>query len=514
MQIDDELRGVFWDLRQIGDGYDTKYPDRLIHRLMAKILDGQAYEQIVFRLCHLIHSAVFTGGHNKRSQSYLEFFCNPHAGRAGFASGYFRTRLPAAGDEAHVSAEADRILVRYQDREAPVYVSYPSIPLLSAFMEFLLNTVYFDAVREIAAPLETPGASYRDVQDVANALSRAVYAYLREHSSPVQENRDFDKIERFMLKASRRNDREDFDAGDIDDDAILDFWREHSILADTEFKTYRKSFLGFLRLGEMMRGDELRAAFDHPVNLGTDRMAGEWDPADPTSPELGMMSDGANVAGDWQTGLDKDDDEEGEGEGDGSLLDRLLQSEIKFLTGEDIKLLRIVESHSQALVRIAGSMLRNHCFGHSQGRITAAKRKGQTEFTELFFAAPEDSYDEVAGAFEKIRKELDDLVDAAAYVLLKSDGDDDSNSGLDFATLMRGRKALNGLKRKGFDKVRNGDAEAIEEFRNAVPDIIALREMITPLCRKLEVEAPWLARQDEDQIVFGEHFAQIYGVMS
>lgn len=508
MHIDDELRGVFWDLRQIGDGDDTKYTDSQVHRLMTKILDGQAHEQIAYRLCHLIHGAVFAGGHNRRSQSYLEFFCDPRAGRAGFASGYFRARLPATDDEAHVSAAADRILLRYNDRTAPVYISYASIPLLSAFMEFLLNTVYFDTVREIAAPLETPGASYRDVQDVANTLSRAIYSYLREHSSPVQEIRDFDTIGRFLLRASRRNDREDFDASDIDDEAILDFWQENSVLPDTEFKTYRKSFLGFLRLGQMMRGDVLRAAFDQPVNLGTDRMAGEWDPADPTSPELDMMPDQANVAGDWHAGPDEGNDEEDSG----SLLDRLAQSDIKFLTGEDIKLLRIVESHSQALAGIAWSMLRNACFGHAQGRISAAKRNGQKDLTELFFAAPETGFDDLADSYKKIQASLNDLVDAAAYVLLKSDGDDDAESGLDFATLTRGRKALNGLKRKGFDKVREGDPEAIEEFRNAVPDIIALREMIAPLCTKLDTESPWSARQDEDQIVFSEQFAQIYGV--
>ena len=159
-------------------------------------------------------------------------------------------------------------------------------------------------------------------------------------------------------------------------------------------------------------------------------------------------------------------------------------------------------------------MLRNASFGHSQGRISAAKRKGQKDLSALFFAAPETGFDDLVDAYRKIQASLNDLVDAAAYVLLKTDGDDEAESRLDFATLTRGRKALNGLKRKGFDRVRAGDPDAIGEFRNAVPDIIALREMITPLCGKLEVEAPWLARQDEDRAVFGEQFARIYGVAS
>ena len=310
MEIDDELRGVFWDLRQIGDADGAKYTDRQIHRLQVRILDAQAHEDFAFRLCQLIHGAVFAGGHNRRSQSYLEFFCDPQAGRASWAGAYFRNRLSADSDDAPVAAAADRMLLRYPDRAAPVFVSYASMPLLAAFMDFLLNTVHFDTVRDITAPLESPGVSYRQVQDVANALSRTVYAYLREHSSPVQEIRDFDTIARFLLKASRRNDRDDFDAGDIDDGAILDFWREHSVLTDTEFRTYRKSFLGFLRFGQMMRGDDLRAGFDRPVALGVDRMGGEWNPADPGSPEIDMMPDRKNVAGDWQTGFDEDEDGE------------------------------------------------------------------------------------------------------------------------------------------------------------------------------------------------------------
>jgi hypothetical protein len=508
MQVDDELRGVFWDLRQIGDHDDTKYTDRLLHRLAGRILDGQAHEQIAFRLCHLIHCAVFAGGHNRRTQSYLEFFCDPGAGRAGCARGYFHSRLPEEGDNVHLLAASDRILIRYPDREAPVYVSYASIPLLSAFMEFLLNTVHFDAVREIVAPLETPGASYRDVQDVANALSRTVYAYLREHSSPIQEIRDFDTIGKFMLKASRRNDRNDFDAGDIDDEAILEFWREHSVDEDSEFKTYRKSFRAFLRFGQMVRGDELRAGFDRPVNLGGDRTAGEWDPADPSSPELRMMSDGANVAGDWQAGIEEEDQSD-------SILERLASSEIKFLKGTELKLLEIIETHAHALIGIAQSLLRDRCFGHAQGRITAALKKPRSDISNLVFAAPETSYDDVVDAFENVQTSLNELIDAAAYVLLNKGGDDDDAlSELDFAMLTRGRKALYGLKRKGFDLVRNGDPVAVEEFRNAVPDIIALREFIAPLRKDFNGGVPWSACQEEDQVVFGEQFAQIYGVVS
>jgi hypothetical protein len=504
MPIDDELRGVFWDLRQIGDGDDTKYSDRLIHRLAAKILDGQAYEQIAFRLCHLIHSAVFAGNHNRRSQSYLEFFCDPRAGRAGFASGYFRNRLPAEGDDFHVLAATDRILLRYPDRAAPIYLSFASMPQLAAFMDFLLNTVHFDVVRGIAAPLENPGVSYREVQDAANTLSRAVYAYLREHSSPVQEIRDLDAIGKFL---SRRNDRDDFDAGDIDNEAILEFWRQHSIESDTEFKTYHKSFRAFLRFGQIMRGDELRAGFDRPVNLGTDRSAGEWDPADPSSPELHMMSDGEYVAGDWQEGIEEDEQSD-------SILERLASSEIKFLKGNELKLLEIVESHAHSLIGIVQSLLRDRCFGHAQGRISAALKKPKPDILDLVFAAPETGYDELVEAFGNVQASLNELIAAAAYVLLNKDGDDDAVSGLDFTTLTRGRKALNGLKRKGFDKVRNRNPAAVEEFRNAVPDIIALRELIAPLCNKLNGVAPWSARQDEDQVVFGEQFAQIYGVMS
>lgn len=504
MKVDDELRGVFWDLQQIGDRDEPKYRGTLLKRLAAKILDGQAYEQIAFRLCQLVHGAVFAGGHNRRAQSYLEFFCDPGSGRSSWATGYFRHRLPTVGDDPRVVAASDRILLRYPDRDARPYVTYASMPMLSAFMDFLLNTIHFQAVREILAPLENPGVSYRDVQDVSNTLSRAIYAYLREHVGEVQETRNFDAISRFMLNANRTNDRDDFEAGDIDDDAVLEFWRVHSLTPKTEFKTYRKSFRAFLKFGEQMRAAELRSGFDRPVSFGADREAGEWDPADPSSPGLDMMSDSANVAGDWQTGFD--DDEEA-----GSILERLASSEIKFLLGNEMELLELVEAHSEPLIRLVHSFLRDRSFGHAQGRISAALKKNRRDLSDLVFAAPETGYDDVVGAFEKIQFHMNDLVDAAAFVLLKGDEDD---GGLDFATLTRGRKALNGLKRKGFDAVRNGDPDAVAEFRDAVPDIVALQELIAPLGAKLKARVPWSPRQDEDHTVFSEQFSQIYGVAS
>ena len=506
MQFDDELRGVFWDLRQIGDIDDPKFHDSVLHRLAAKILDGQAYEQIAFRLCHLIHGAAMAGGRSRDPQSYLGFFCDRGSGRLGWSAGYFLNRLPEEGDEMRLLATKDRLLISYPDRSEPVYVSYKSMPMLVAFMEFLLNTIHFNQVRAIALRLEHSDVSYREVQDVSNELSRTIYSYLRDHTHSVQSRRDFDVIARFLVAASRINEREDFNADEVDDEKILNFWLQNSTVPDTEFKTYRKCFRAFLRFSEMMQGESLRSSFDQPMILGSDRSTGEWDPADPSSPELNQMRDQTNVAGEWRAGLEEDDEA-------GSLLERLAESDIKFLKGSEARLLEIVERHADQIAGLGHSYLRDKSFGHVQSRISAALKKQQTDIQDLVFAPPETGFDDVVDAFEKIRAHLDDLVHAAAFVLLERDEDDDNGVATpDFAVMSRGRTALKGLQRKGFDAIRDGNPEAIGEFRQAVPTIIALREKLNPFCEKLESGSPWAGRQEVDVPIFAKKFAQIYGV--
>ena len=494
---DEALHNVFWDLGQIGDGKGPKYAEGILRRLAAKVLDGRSHEPLAFRLCHLVRCAAFAAGNHPHA--WLEFFCAPGAGRAGWAADWLRERLPA--DDGPVAAAARHVALRYPGRAAPLTLSYGAMPLLAAFMEFLLNTLHYRAVCDAVAPLSRPDLSWRELQDAANALSRAVYVWLRAHTRPVQDSRDFEAVAGFLVA---RGEPGDFTADDIDDAAVLEFWLKFSAEPDSEFRTYRKTFRAFLRFADAMREETFRTGLERPeaLDMGTDR--GEREVADPDSPGLDAMRGTAAVSGVWEAGIDED--------GEVSPLEEAAGAEIKFLLSSEAKRLTLVEAHARLLPGLALSVLREASFGHAQGRISQGLRTDVDTVRALVSAPPEAGYDDEAAAFDKLLVHLDDLIAAAAVVLL---GDKDGDGGaraLDFETLTRGRRALKGIRRKGFDELRAGAPAAVAAFREAAPALIELRDRLAPLCARLREGAPWATRQHEDEPRFRAQFARIYGV--
>ena len=496
---DATLRGVFWDLGQIGDARGPKYAEPLLRRLAGKILDGRGHEPLVFRLCHLVRSAAFAS-EAAGPAGWLEFFCAPGAGRAGWATGWLRERLPAANENAAnhpaVSATADGAVLRYAGRAEPVVLSYGAMPLLAAFMEFLLNTLRYDVLREALEPVSRRELDWRGLQDAANALSRTVYAWLRRHCRPVQESRDFEALVRFL--AARTGDGGDFSRDDIDDEVVLAFWRAASTGPGSGFRTFRKTFRAFLRLAEVMDEDALRRGVDDPLPL--DGGAGEvgHDPADPCSPGLDHMRAPLSSSGPW----------EGPDDEDAPPLERLSVAGIKILLAGEARRLAVVEAHPGRLPALALSLLRDAVHGQAQGRISQALRRDPSKEPALTRRAPEEGYDEEAAAFVNIMVHLD-RVTAAAYAL--AGNGDGALDGLDPEDLSRGRSALKAVRRRGFEDVRAGAPEALRALRQAAPAVIELRRRLEPLCERLAAGAPWGPRQREDAPVFREQFRRIYG---
>ena len=499
---DEVLRNVFWDLNQIGDKDGPKYSEAVLRRLAAKILDGRAHELLAFRLCHLVRCASFAA-ESRGPQGWLEFFCAAGAGRSGWAAGWLRARLPAEGvfGGQPASARVGHAMLRYDNDGPPVTISYGAMPLLAAFMEFLLNTLHYQTVRDTVAPLSKPSLSWRELQETANALSRAVYAWLQAHRRPVQESRDFEAIARFL---AAREDRGDFSADDIDDAAVLAFWQAVSAEPGSGFRTFRKTLRAFLRFAEAMRDDALQEGIVSPASLDTEGERAMPEIADPASPGLDAMRSAVLAAGVW----------EASGEEDTSPLEQISGVEIKFLLANEAKRLALVDAHALLLPRLAHSVLRDACFGQAQARISQGLRMNMSAAQTLLTNAPGAHYDDEAAAFDKLLIHLEGLMDAAAFVLVGGDGgsDGDNVRTLDFEALARGRRALKGLRRQGFDELRTGAPEAVAALRQAVPAIVELRNRLAPLCARLRDEAPWAEQQDEDEPVFREQFARIYGM--
>ena len=499
---DEVLRNVFWDLGQIGDKDGPKYSEAVLRRLAAKILDGRAHELLAFRLCHLVRCASFAA-EDRGPAGWLKFFCSAGAGRPGWAAGWLLARLPVDEDTGglRVAVTADHAVLCYDGRVPPVTISYGAMPLLVAFMEFLLNALQYQTLRDTLAPLSKASLGWRDLQDTANALSRATYAWLQEHRRPVQESRDFEAIARFL---AMRGDRGDFSADDIDDVAVLAFWRAVSAEPESAFRTYRKTLRAFLRFAEAMRDDVLLQGIDSPGSLDAEGERGTTEIADPSSPGLDAMRTAAPTTSMWEAS----DREEV------SPLERISGAEVKFLLASEGRRLALVDSHALLLPRLAHSILRDACFGQVQARISQSLRMNRPAARTLIPGTPGIRYDDEAAAFEKLLNHLKGLIDAAAYVLFGGCGDPENNNvrSPDFETLARGRRALKNLRRQGFDELRAGTPEALETLRRTVPAIVELRDRLAPLCARLRAEAPWAGRQEEDEPVFREQFARIYGM--
>ena len=497
---DEVLRNVFWDLGQIGDKGSAKYSEAVLQRLAAKILAGRAHELLAFRLCHLVRFASFAA-EDRGPAGWLEFFCSAGAGRPGWATSWLRARLPTAEDtgDLRVAATADHAVLRYDGRVSPITISYGAMPLLVVFMEFLLNTLQYQTLRDTLAPLSKPSLGWRELQDTANALSRATYAWLQEHRRPVQESRDFEAIARFL---ATRGDHGDFSTDDIDDAAVLAFWRAVSADPESVFRTYRKTLRAFLRFAEAMRDDVLWEGIDNPSSLDAEGERRTTEIADPSSPSLDAMRTVAPTTSVWETS----DQEEA------SPLERISGAEIKFLLASEARRLALVDAHALLLPRLAHSVLRDACFGQVQARISQSLRMHRPAAQTLLTGTPRVSYDDEAAAFEKLLNHLEGLIDTAAYVLFGGCGDsgNDNVRAPDFETLARGRRALKNLRRQGFDEIRTGAPVALDSLRRAVPAIVELRDRLEPLCARLRAEAPWAARQEEDEPVFREQFARLY----
>ena len=494
---DDVLKGVFWDLAQIGEAGEPKYPESILKRLAAKILDGRAHELLVFRLCHLVRCAELASALGGERYGWLEFFCAPLAGRADWAAGWMRARLPSPDEGQTVvvaAAAADHVALRFEGRAEPIRISYGAMPAPRGLHGV---SAEHGGLRRSKRRRDAPAARLSHVEGTPGRCQRPIedaYAWLREHTRPVQESRDFDEIVGFLLT---RGGGDDFGAGDVDDAAILDFWRAASLEPTSGFLTYRKTFRAFLRFADALRDEALHGGGAETGGLALGD--GWYEPPDPASPGIERMRAPSASRVAWGA-----DDDEGP-----SPIEELESVDIKFLLAGEARRLAPLAAHRRAVAALARSLLRDAGFGHAQGRISQALRMKDADVAAVIGEPLEVRYEDEAASYARLLNHLDDLIAAAAYVLLG--GENGPGRALDFATLSRGRRALKDIRRKGFDNIRSRESGAVEALRAAAPAILTLRERLSTLCARLAAEEAWAARQREDEPVFREQFIRIYG---
>jgi len=496
--VDEELREIFRSLADLGGaGGRPKYRVAVCHQLAYKLVEGRAHAKLVYPLCHLVRAAGLAAGGRRDLGASLAFFCADEAGERYGAASWFQNRLAGTvADEA--ACDAGGVLLRYEDAGGPYRVPYSAIPLLSAFFDFLLLSEDYHRLEPQLAPLFRPGLRLGELQDISKALSRAVYAYLKDHTNPVQEGRNLDAVAAFMLDrmAERRSER-DFSDEDLDDSAVLEFWRLRSLEPDSGFVTYRNVYKTFLRLVLRMRDHSQRASMAAARPVGADYDGREQEIADRASPELEAMRSGQSVA---DVAFEEEWDPV-------AALAELSAQGPKFFMGSELEILEALQRHIAVCPRLTRSYLRDQVFGDRQAELVAERKKAGSVSVQSIAAGPREDYGSHIDRIDKLAEHVETLLEAAGYMLVRQR--DEATVQLEIAR--RGEAALKKLKRKGFDKLQARDPAALATTREAVDPIVSVQGWLARMLPAFGARDSWEARQAEDFAIFVDQFDRLYG---
>ena len=524
-----ELVTAFRLLGEAADGGQPRFPVEAC-RAVERAITCRTYASALLELCHLARAASSYRGR------YFELFWAPGPMRAGRLRALFAKARPASWLKIGPAS----VELIYTD--GGFTVTYGRMPVLVALAEFLLTALGFKALDETLAPLALRGVSVADVSRQANALSRAVYNYLKAHLPPLQAQRKLGAVIDFLKE---RNDG-DFDLGHIDDAAVLDFWRGAiDAEQDQDFRTFTSVFLAFARFRDVFEQAAAIGAIEHALPIGSAVQDGEVDPAD--------VATAVEIA-----------------QGPSNPLDELQSppsSRIKFFNAKERECLAFLFQCGRAADALPLSFLRAEVFGRVQSRLSQALRTARSPDAVIAAGAIED-YRARQVRFREMAAHGRTMLLAAAYVMHETGlrqfasaaraagldlALDLDSSGLDAphlhanafaetvvpfrplsperkptasaptasavdAFLADARKAARQVARAGFrpDEIHDADVQA--GFVAGCPLVAAVLDRIGGFSARLAglrvPEGDWAAQFSADSKVFATCFSRIYGAAS
>lgn len=515
---------------------DSKYTEKTC-RALARHIVCRTYAPVLHELCHLVVIAAHGGSATGR---YEELFWDSGPARSGAFRAYLEAR-PWAGTP--VTVDGAEATVAYPDK--PFAVAYGRMPLLSAFLEFLMTALGYTDLDEALAPLLGELPTAKAVSEAANDLSRRLYAYLGDHLPPVQAQR---KNRSFLAFAQARAGGE-LAPGGLDDGLVLDYWLAHAAGGeadddgaggDIDARTFRGVFETAARLIRVLRHAEDKYRMGGALPIGMDREAGEVDPAD------------------FEQALAEIEDTD----------DPLVQAEetlggaVKFLNKRELGLLAEAvhgDAVSRALTR---SILRGAVFGHAQARLTQAQR-GKTDAKDMaamIADLPDQDYEACLETYRQLAEHMDRMLLAGLHVLARAGdpaaiglalalrpdmdlggidvpnggdagGGDDGNvvsfqaaaaaksffgalDGGDGDLAALGNDAAAAFKavsRKGFTEADLAQPGTPAAFADGTRLLLAVRRALLDFLEKPAAGMDWAGQFDLDKPVFNDHFMLLYG---
>jgi hypothetical protein len=503
-------------------------------KALERLICGRAYGPPMLELCHLLRVAALAP-----RRKFERFFWGVSLARAGAYAGWVQRALrasPAGQQSPLIEPERGGVAIVYPDGRFAI--SYGRMPLLAALMEFLVSSLGFAAVQErFAALLARPPAATA-IGEMANELSRTVYAWLVPHLPTAHENR---RLEAMVGWLNARHAPNGFSTEDIDDDAVLAFWLA---AREDEFRTFESVLRGFLLLADAMEDAAVAIGLVRAARLGTDADAGEMEP---------QPDDVAGTARNRVLHPDQAD----AGIDPLAALAEPPADRVKLLNQrERLDLEQIFQAGLRG-ERMMLSLLRWAVFGAVQKRISEALRRDGLAGAARLLSGLNRGVDVPAGyaewqaRYDELAEHLDRVMLASLHVLAQAsnlaalhllvelgegadlgglreaDGSvdparlgarlqDPAVAGPRIAALMtRAHRSFAKISRAGFEKGAPDDAAIVAGHAVAAPHLPRLGARLARMRAALSRRTPeaWAAQQKQDHALFTARFAEIYQIL-
>lgn len=493
-----------------------RYSRRVISALTRMIV-CRSYAKPTLELSHLIAAI---SDHEKRFEHVL--WGVDRASPTSFRGHFKNANLIET--KAKISAQG----IIHTSGDEEFQISFGRMPVLTAFVEFLITIFGYQRIDEITAAIRSRSPSMREVSDVANALQRELYAYLKENLPPAHRQ----KRERHFLQFVDEQAGNRTGAEAISDDAVLAYWRAFADDKSHDNKTYRSVYDMSVRMVMALDTASERIQGNNAASIGTDREAGEFDPEDV---EAVMAA------------YDPDD----------TPLSRIVDHSadaVKFVTATEVELLSTLPMRSSVERRVPISIVRNAIQGAHQLKISAALRR-DSSVNQAALLIREGSYQDCLRKYQEISEVLERILAAALWVLFSAkhpsaisvaltlapdinwgalaattDSEDQSTDivSLDIQRTMhqffetvpdaRGeelqalmaecRQAYRSINRRGFTDP--DDPATVTAISDGVDDLTALIAAIRRYTEREVGNVDWDDIEREDTPVFRQMFARLY----
>ena len=506
-QMSDELRALFDELAELTEidsrsatpGQSSpKYGKITLHRLIKTIL-FRSHGTQMNALCLLMVAAIQAD----RGRGYFDFLWRAGVGRRDCCASYFLRALPSQPEDGRsmVTASTEGIVLHFADRSSGVRtLEYKFVPLVACLLDFLVRSLGLQALNEFREQLTKDDLDRRRLDEVANAITRALYAWLDPHLPSKYKQGMFRTIANHFSEQLGAS----FTIDDIDDNCIFGLWASVASTGaeDRKSKTPRKfkpvfgaclRFMDLLAAAADLQNGEATLSIlqdgEQPTagggqiradGLENDRQEPMFDDQEVPFTQLRFEPDTVTTEFAQVPSSDAE-----------KLLQLLSETNVNVLNDYHLEKLFVIGVWTQWIERFPLSYLRSEAFG------SIARPRGGS-WSKLF---ERNQYQRVRDDLNAMGSQIDEAL-AACFFLRLRNRDQGVGTGGDTAdfTLARGKAVLR-KKRRGFQEALKGDPQAVEAFLSLEEALLQLKCRLDRVRKAIgpDLSADSTFQQDRDR---------------